>query len=65
MFANTLKCTHNTRSQDWLVLQVPRTNTDLGNTAFRFFAPYIWNDLQCTSILWFQWVSCDCFNWLF
>lgn len=33
-------------AQCWLVLQLPRISTDLGNTAFWFCAPYTWNQLQ-------------------
>ena len=37
-----------TRSNDWLVLMVPYTRTELGKTSFPFAAPHSWNLLQNT-----------------
>ena len=37
---------YQTRSQDWLFLQVPAVHIELGKTAFSYCAPYIWNQLQ-------------------
>ena len=34
---------HFTRSSDWLTLEVPRANTELGKTAFSFCAAHTWN----------------------
>ncbi len=34
------------RSQDVLRMLVPRANTDLGKKAFRYAAPWSWNDIQ-------------------
>lgn len=65
-----------TRSQDRMSLEVPRANSNLGNTAFSFCAPDTWNLLQCSlkldSIVLlstfrksiFNMISlyCDCFN---
>lgn len=45
---------HYTRSQDWITLEAPKTRTNLGNTAFSTYAPYIWNKCQDT-------LKLDCF----
>ena len=37
-----------TRSSDWLTLEVPSVHSELGKTAFRFDAPTSWNTLQQT-----------------
>lgn len=37
---------YRTRLQSHLRLSVPRVNTELGKTAFRFYAPDKWNRLQ-------------------
>ena len=37
---------HGTRSQNKLLLKVPKTNTKLGDTAFRIYAPCTWNECQ-------------------
>ncbi|KAJ8245109.1 hypothetical protein GJAV_G00275360 [Gymnothorax javanicus] len=47
-----------TRSNDWLMLEVPCARTELGKTAFQFSAPYSWNLLQSTLKL----VSLPSFN---
>ena len=43
---NPITSNHNTRSQDMILLKVPKTNTKLGDTAFRVYAPCIWNAYQ-------------------
>ena len=35
--------THHRRSNDWLSIQVPRVGTDLGRSAFCFYARTTWN----------------------
>ena len=37
-----------TRSSDWLMLKVPRAQSELGKTAFSVNAPTSWNNLQQT-----------------
>ena len=43
---NPIASNHNTRSQDMILLKVPKTNTMMGDTAFRVSAPCIWNTYQ-------------------
>ena len=37
---------HQTRSQGWLTLEIPRVSTKLGKSAFSFNALNVWNNLQ-------------------
>lgn len=39
---------YQTRTQGWLLLQIPKISSELGRSAFSFYAPHTWNELQCT-----------------
>ena len=43
---NPFTSSYGTRSQDKFLLKVPKTKTKLGDTAFRVYAPCIWNEFQ-------------------
>ena len=37
---------YNTRSSNYLTLDIPRGRTNVGRTGFRYFAPFKWNEIQ-------------------
>ena len=39
-------CNSHTRSQEALILNIPIVRTEMGKTAFKFYAPQRWNYLQ-------------------
>lgn len=44
-------CNYRTRSSAKLLLHVPRVHSELGKTAFSFFAPSLWNEMQSIIML--------------
>ena len=42
---------YSTRSTNRILLNVPRVHSELGKTAFSFYAPWAWNELQNTITL--------------
>ena len=48
MLVDWKKNTYQTRSSDWLQLEVPSVHSELGKSAFCFDAPDSWNTLQLT-----------------
>lgn len=40
------RASYQTRSHDWLTLEIPSVSADLDKSAFSFFAPHVWNNLQ-------------------
>ena len=52
---------HHTRSQTFLMLDIPNVNSELGKTAFHYYAPHMWNCLQSTLKL-NNLISLECFK---
>ena len=52
---------YHTRSQNYLMLEVPHASTELGKSAFRCCAPHTWNTLQA-SLKYRSLVSLGCFQ---
>lgn len=61
-FLLKLKCVrHHTRSQEFLTLETPQINTELGKLAFSLNVQNVWNNLQEVLMLG-RYVSVDYFN---